>query len=168
MRRNSNGLIIKDQKIVQDSWHRLTDISADTELPAGDIIIPFAAWLADKTRWSAHSGRVAVCAGGDDDLDTLGGVAWQFALIALVFPVFTDGRAYSMARLLRERYHFKGELRAVGNVLRDQLFFMGRCGINAFCLSEDKDIEDALNAFTELSVKYQATATGEQPLYRYR
>lgn len=89
-------------------------------------------------------------------------------LIALDFPAFKDGRCYSHARLLRERYDYQGELRAVGDVLRDQLFFMKRCGIDSFQLRSDKDMEDALNAFNDFSVKYQTAADGAPPIYDVR
>ncbi len=160
--------IIKDRRIVEDDWQILDSLASETQLPEGDVIVPFADWLIQQARLSEHTGRVAICVNGDDALEEVAKYLERFDLIALLFPVFTDGRAYSVARLLRSRYHFKGELRAIGNVLRDQLFFMERCGINAFCLSEGKDMEDALSAFTEFSVKYQATADDDQPLYRYR
>ncbi len=161
--------IIKDQVIVEDSWERLVEITPDSSLPTGgDIIIPFAYWLAHKDDLSNREGKVGVCIGGDDDAQEVAKDIEHFDLIALDFPAFTDGRSYSHARLLRDRYNFKGELRAVGDVLRDQLFFMQRCGINSFQLREDKDLEDALNAFTELSVKYQTAADGAEPVYKHR
>ena len=160
--------IIKDQVIVEDSWERLSEIETDASMPAGDVIISFACWLEHKDALADRERKLGVCINGDDDTHEVAKDIEHFDLIALDFPAFVDGRSYSHARLLRDRYNFKGELRAVGDVLRDQLFYMQRCGINSFQLREDKDLEDALNAFTELSVKYQTAADGAEPVYKYR
>jgi len=170
--------LIKDQKIVEDGWQRITEIAADESLPksdvpggdvpGGDVIVPFAYWLENREALSNRDGMLGVCIDGDDDIQEVAKDIEHFDLIALDFPAFADGRSYSHARLLRDRYKFEGELRAVGDVLRDQLFFMQRCGINSFQLREDKDMQDALNAFTELSVKYQTAADGAEPIYKYR
>ncbi len=160
--------IIKDQKIVNDSWQRLVEIAPDEALPTGNIIVSFAYWLDHKETLLNREAKFGVCINGDDDIEEVARDLEHFDLIALDFPAFVDGRSYSHARLLRDRYRFKGELRAVGDVLRDQLFYMQRCGIDSFQLREDKDIEDALNAFTEISVKYQTAADGVEPVYKYR
>ncbi len=160
--------IIKDQVIVEDGWKRLSEIEPDASLPAGDVIIPCAYWLEHKDTLMSREGKLGICINGDDDMYEVAKDIEHFDLIALDFPAFVDGRSYSNARLLRDRYNFKGELRAVGDVLRDQLFYMQRSGINAFQLREDKNLEDALNAFTELSVKYQTAADGAEPVYKYR
>ena len=165
--------LIKDQKIVDDTWQRITEITTDANLPKGDvpgsnIIVPFAYWLENKESLVNKDGMLGVCIDGDVDIQDVVKDIEHFDLIALDFPAFPDGRSYSHARLLRDRYNFEGELRAVGDILRDQLFFMQRCGINSFQLREDKDIQDALNAFNELSVKYQTAADGAEPVYKYR
>jgi uncharacterized protein (DUF934 family) len=84
------------------------------------------------------------------------------------FPNFTDGRGYSTARLLRERYGYDGELRAIGDVQRDQLFNLARCGFDAFLLRKDEDADEALAAFDDFSETYQASAEQPQPLFRRR
>ena len=160
--------VIKDQKIIEDNWKRLVEIAADANIPAGDVIVPFAYWLEHKNELLNRDGMLGVCVNGDDDIEEIAKDIEHFNLIALNFPAFVDGRSYSHARLLHDRYNFKGELRAVGDVLRDQLFFMQRCGIDSFQLREDKDMQDALNAFSELSVKYQTAADGAEPIYKYR
>ncbi|MBU2038989.1 MAG: DUF934 domain-containing protein, partial [Gammaproteobacteria bacterium] len=83
-------------------------------------------------------------------------------------PKFSDGRGYSTARLLRERHGFKGELRSVGDVLIDQLFFMNRCGFNSFALRDDQDLNDALAAFATFTVCYQNDVNDQRPLFRRR
>jgi uncharacterized protein (DUF934 family) len=96
-----------------------------------------------------------------DDLDRL-------PVIGVNFPKFTDGRSYSSARLLRERYAYRGEIRALGDVQQDQLFFMRRCGIDAYALRADKDIEKALAGLAVFSDTYQAAVDQPQPLFRRR
>ncbi len=95
----------------------------------------------------------------EDDLGAL-------PLVAIHFPAFKDGRGYSYARELRTRYNFKGEVRATGDVLRDQLFYMTRCGFNAFEVREDRSIEEALQGLKDFSVTYQGDVNEPRPLYR--
>jgi uncharacterized protein (DUF934 family) len=89
-------------------------------------------------------------------------------VIAVNFPKFTDGRGFSAARLLRERYGYQGELRAIGDVLRDQLQELERCGFDAFLLRADQDVQSALHAFADLSDQYQTSALQPLPLFRRR
>ncbi len=96
-----------------------------------------------------------------DDLD-------RFSLIAVVFPKFTDGRGYSIARLLRDRYDYRGRLRAVGDVLRDQLFYMLRCGFDSFALKHEEQIEGALSAYHDFSEAYQTSVDRRVPLFARR
>lgn len=160
--------VIKDNRIIEDEWQRLKEIDIVDELPAGKVIMPFAYWQANRDRLIAQGKKYAVCVNGDVETEEVVKYMDHFEMIALDFPVFTDGRSYSHARLLRERYGYIGELRAVGDVLRDQLFFMQRCGIDSYQVREDKNIEDALKAFTEFSVKYQTAADRVQPVYKLR
>ena len=104
---------------------------------------------------------------GDDPALVAGSLA-AARVIAVNFPRFGDGRGYSIARLLRERYGYRGELRAVGEVARDHLFAMAQCGFDSFQLREGEDAQEALAAFRDFSEVYQATATRPQPLFRRR
>ena len=113
-------------------------------------------------------GGLGVWLDADEEAEEIGDDVDQFQVIALNFPAFTDGRNYSPARLLRDRYGFKGELRAIGDVLRDQLFYMRRCGFDAFALRADKDPYDALESLKDFSVTYQAATDEPQPLFRRR
>ena len=160
--------VIKHRQIVTDDWRRLTDINPGDELPPGKVIVPFAWWQANREKLIARGNKYAVCINGDHETEEVARDLAHFELIALEFPTFRDGRCYSHARLLRERYGYQGELRAVGDVLRDQLFFMERCGIDSFEVRADKNIEDALKAFTEFSVKYQTAADRAAPIYKIR
>jgi uncharacterized protein (DUF934 family) len=160
--------VIKDNQIIDDSWVRVDTIEAGQALPTGDIIVPFSYWKQNRDALAGRAGKLAVCLNGDDRVEELAGDLGQFSLVALDFPAFRDGRCYSHARLLRDRYGFKGDLRAVGDVLRDQLFYMKRCGFSSFFIRQDKDIHDALKAFNDFSVKYQTAADGALPVYRLR
>ncbi|HEY8068900.1 MAG TPA: DUF934 domain-containing protein [Burkholderiales bacterium] len=103
-----------------------------------------------------------------DDPAMLAGAVDLARVIAVNFPKFGDGRGYSIGRLLRERYGYKGELRAVGEVARDHLQAMARCGFDAFQLREGEDPQEALAGFDDFSDAYQATVTQPQPLFRRR
>lgn len=151
--------IIKNREIVNDTWQHLSD---DDNLPDSsvNIIVTVERWRKDRKALLARDGELGVTIGGGVSVDEIVADLEHFQLVAVRFPEFKDGRGYSYARLLRERYGFKGEIRAIGNVLRDQLFYMGRCGINAFEVQEDRDIQDALKAFYEFTVRYQPAADG--------
>ena len=158
--------IIKDRRIVGDDCRHL---GADDVLQTGaTITLPLERWLAERPALENHAGRVGVRLQGTDDLSTIVPYLAELELIVLEFPKFTDGRCYSHARLLRDRYGYRRELRAIGDVLRDQLYFMARCGINAFELSKDSDLDAALQGFNEFSVQYQAAADHRRPVYHIR
>jgi uncharacterized protein (DUF934 family) len=155
--------VIKDRKILDDSWELLP---AGAPLPpSGDVIVGLAVWSEWLKANHERSGRVGVLLASGEVPEQIESPE-RAPLIAIEFPKFADGRGYSSARLLRERHNYKGELRAVGDVLRDQLFYMARCGINSFALKAGKDIEGALAAFDDFSIAYQAAADDPRPLFR--
>jgi uncharacterized protein (DUF934 family) len=159
--------IIRDGAIVVDDWQHLEDSAG--ALPDGNIIVSFGRWQADRDALGARrSGGVGVRIGGDQPIDELVEDLSYLSLVALEFPSFKDGRCLSHARVLRERYDFSGELRAVGDVLRDQMFYMHRVGINAFEPRPDRRLEDALDALKDFSVAYQPAADGAIPVWRRR
>ncbi len=160
--------VIKDGRVVEDNWERISLSDPEQALPAGDVIVPLDYWLKNRELLTRRRGRIAVCLNGDDNLADISDSLEQFELIALEFPKFTDGRSYSHARLLRDRFNYRGELRALGDTLRDQLFFMQRCGIDSYQIREDKDAQDALKGLSGFSVKYQTGADGEPPIYKLR
>ena len=156
--------LIRDGAIVDDGWVHLAD---DAALPdRGDVIVSLERWLAERDALSARKGGVGVRLAAGDRLDTIAGDLGRLQVVALDFGQFKDGRSYSLARLLRERHGYKGHIRAVGDVLHDQLYFMRRCGFDEFELRADRSAEDALRAFGELSVTYQAAADEKRPLFR--
>lgn len=149
--------LIKNKLIAPDSW-QLLEPAKEGGLPnvslTGDWIVPFALWQEQRAQLIQRQGRNGVLLENTDDPRALEHDFDQLALIAVRFPKFTDGRGYSIARLLR-RLGWKGELRAVGDVLRDQLFYMTRCGFDAFALRADQDAQSALTAFSDFSLAYQ-------------
>ena len=129
-----------------DPWQLLRELP--DALPPGPLLLPLAAWL--ERRGEA------------------GAAAPELPLIAVDVPSFRDGRGYSLAYLLRVRLGWSGELRAVGDVLRDQLSHMRQCGFDAFAVREDKNVEDALKGLAGLSVLYGRSAIEPRPLFRRR
>ena len=158
--------LIKNKRIAPDNWQLLkpaaegAQLSNAPDMPlAGDWIVPLAMWMEQRAQLTMHknerSGKNGVLLENTDDPRVLAPDFDKLALIAVSFPKFTDGRGYSIARLLR-RLGWKGELRAVGDVLRDQLFYMTRCGFDAYALREDQDAQAALTAFSDFSAPYQS------------
>ncbi|WP_244814107.1 DUF934 domain-containing protein [Caballeronia sp. Lep1P3] len=168
-------LIIKNRAVVEDDFTvvRAAEdgvLPAVDALPAGKIIVPFALWKDQKDALAASRAKdeLGVWLAPDDEPADLVADFEKIALIAVDFPVFRDGRGFSIGRLLRERHHWTGELRAIGDVLRDQVFFHFRCGFDAFAVRADKDIHDALNAFNEFTELYQGANDNPEPLFRRR
>jgi uncharacterized protein (DUF934 family) len=163
--------LIRNRLVADDSW-QLLEADASGGLPAvppqGDVIVPLALWLGAREALARRNGRTAVWLDAKEGPEPIAGDLAALPLVAVNFPVFGDGRGFSTARLLRERYRYAGEVRAVGQVLRDQLLFMARCGFDAFALREDQDVQDALAAFDELPATYQASAAEPLPLFRRR
>jgi len=151
-----------------DSWVLFDGDAA--RLPDGaDVLIPLDEWRERAQAWQARAGRIGILFAPTDDPRLLSQDDLRaLSLIAITFPRFTDGRAYSIARILRERLGWQGELRAVGDVLRDQLFLMIRCGFTSFALRSDQDPLQALSSFRSFSVRYQACVEEPSPLFRRR
>jgi len=163
--------LIKEQRIVADSWH-LLERGPKGELPEvparGDAIVPLALWLERREDFLAYPGKLGIWLDANEGPEAIAADLQRFPLIGVNFPKFGDGRGYSIARLLRERYGFKGELRAIGDVLHDHLFFMSQCGFDAFALREDQDPQAALSVFDTFSDGYQSSVLRPVPLFRRR
>lgn len=161
--------IIKNGQVVDESWHLLPkDTTLDGLSNCDDLIVPLALWIEHPRALKARDGGLGVWLDAGEEIEEIADQLDNFQVIALNFPAFTDGRHCSSAYLLRTRYGYKGEVRAIGDVLRDQLFSLQRCGFDAFALREDKDPQDALKAFEEFSEVYQASSDQPQPLFRRR
>jgi uncharacterized protein (DUF934 family) len=161
--------IIKNGQIVPDNWTilRLTeDQHAEIiDVPQGNVIVPLAVWQAQHATLSVRK-NVGVWLASSERADALKADVATLPVIAVDFPKFSDGRGYSIAYNLRTRLGFTGELRAIGDVLRDQLFYMQRVGFNTFVTRADRNIHDALKGLTDFSVSYQAAVDQKSPLFR--
>lgn len=161
--------IIKNGQIIDESWHLLPKDATLDGLPnCDDLIVPLALWVDHAHALKARDGGLGVWLDAGEEIEEIADQLDNFQVIALNFPAFTDGRHCSTAYLLRERYGYKGEVRAIGDVLRDQLFALKRCGFDAFALRADKDPQDALKAFEEFTEVYQASSDQPLPLFRRR
>lgn len=161
--------IIKGREIVADDWTvlRLEDgLPAEAAVvPEGKIIVPLTVWLAQRASLASRA-QLGVWIASDERPEVLKGELDKFAVVAVDFPKFTDGRGYSIAYNLRMRLGYTGELRAIGDVLRDQLFQMQRTGFDAFATRQDRSIHDALKGLTDFSEVYQASVDQKAPLFR--
>ncbi|MBN8443347.1 DUF934 domain-containing protein [Thauera sp. UPWRP] len=168
--------IIKNGQIHADEWTVLRlaegDDAATVALPAGRVIVPLAVWLARRETLAAHAdaGVLGVWLAGSDDPASIESDLSRLQLIAVDFPKFADGRGYSIAALLRSRYGYGGELRAIGDVLRDQFFYLTRCGFDSLQPAAGKyttaQLEAALASLRTFSEPYQGAVDRPEPLFR--
>ncbi|MCQ4347107.1 DUF934 domain-containing protein [Pseudomonas stutzeri] len=161
--------IIKNGEVIDERWHLLPlDASLDGISNSDDLIVPLRLWLESSHALKVRDGGLGVWLQSHEQIEEIVDDLQYFQVIALDFPAFTDGRHFSSARLLRERYGYTGEIRAIGDVLRDQLFFMQRCGFDAFAVRPDRDPYDALKGLSDFSVTYQTGVDQPLPLFRRR
>ena len=161
--------LIKDRRLVEDSYVLIKekDIQSVEDLPdAKALILPLKVWnrcghkLADR--------QVGVWLDCDEPPALLESDINAIPVIAINFPVFSDGRGYSYARTLRDQRGYTGELRAIGDVLRDQLFYLQRCGFNSFIMREQDKSDEAIVSLADFKESYQAAADNPIPLFRRR
>jgi uncharacterized protein (DUF934 family) len=166
---NAHKQIIKHRVVVDDDWSvlRLDEGQAAdaVAVPEGKIIVPLSVWQAQREALSARP-AIGVWIAPHQHAESLKGDLDRFAVVAVDFPKFSDGRGYSIAFNLRRRLGYQGELRAIGDVLRDQLFQMARLGFDAFATRPDRSIHDALLGLTVFSEVYQASVDQPLPLFR--
>ena len=164
--------LIRNAKLASDSWQRLEPVPGGGEptIPAqGDLLVPLALWQSSASALLGRpSGRVGVWLSPQEDPALIADSFAALGLIAVHFPQFTDGRGYSTARLLRERHGWTGPLRAIGDVQRDQLFYLFRSGFDEYLLADGQDGRAALSAFGDFSEAYQASVERPLPLFRRR
>ena len=150
--------LVKGNTVVADEYVHLAD---DAELPVdGAVLVSAERFLADPEAALSRKAKTGVIWPNNRDIAELASYLGKLAAVALVFPTFRDGRAYSQARLLRERYNYRGELRATGQVLRDQFVFMLRAGFDAFEVKKQADAEAFMQTAKRYSVFYQPTGDG--------
>ncbi|MFA6921108.1 MAG: DUF934 domain-containing protein [Gallionella sp.] len=162
-------MIIKNKAVVADDWTVLrpdyNDNPKQVVVPSGKIIVPFDVWQAQRESLLART-DLGVWFKSCDRPEELQEDIARFSVIAVDFSKFADGRGYTIAYMLRERLGYKGELRAIGDVLRDQLFYLQRVGFDAFAPRADKDINEAVKGLSDFSVTYQASNDEKLPLFR--
>lgn len=159
--------LLKGDALTDDPWILVADAAEGEELPEGKVIVPCPVWQARRDQLLAR-GDVGVWLDSDEDPAVIAADLDTLPLVAVNFPAFTDGRGFSTARLLRERYNFDNELRAIGDVLVDQLFFMKRCGFDSYALRDDQDGETAIACLAPFSDSYQGATDQPIPLFRRR
>ena len=158
--------LIKRGAVVEDGFVVVRDAAVPADLPAGPVIVPLALWQSHREALRTR-GSLGVWLAPADDPAALAHDLAHLAVVAVDFPAFTDGRGYSSARLLRERYAYSGELRAIGDVQRDQLYYLSQAGFDAFEIAEGRDADAALVGLRDFSDGYQATQV-RTPWFRRR
>lgn len=153
--------LLINREVVADNWTLINEESLDQ---AGDVIVPLALYLENKEALEGREGQLAIQVNGDDDLAVVLESLDKFPLIAVDFPAFRDGRGFSIARLLN-RAGYKGEIRATGDVGRDRIAYMERCGFTAFQISDEIYKDEMLSAFTEVSNYYQSATDDNRAVY---
>jgi uncharacterized protein (DUF934 family) len=164
-------LVIRHRQVEADTWTLLgTDApeAVALPLPMGAIAVPLAFWKAHRAELLERRQPIGVWLEPADEPAELAGDLASLQLVAVRFPKFTDGRGYSTAALLRTRHGFRGELRAFGDVGRDQLFYLARCGFDSFSLPAHRDPHAALAGLSDFSVRYQGSVDDPVPLFRKR
>jgi uncharacterized protein (DUF934 family) len=158
--------LVKNNALVDDPY--VDASAAESVPPTGPVIVSLAQWQAQRDALLARGTALGVRLHSDQSPELIAADLKHFALVAVEFPKFRDGRAYSYARLLRERYGYDGELRAVGDVLLEQVFFMLRTGFDAFDIQGDDPLGAYRTALGDFSVWYQPTGDGRPTALQLR
>jgi uncharacterized protein (DUF934 family) len=158
--------LVKAGQVIEDRYVRILD---DAPIPEGvPVLVPAERFIADAAEIAGREAASGVLWPNNRRIAELAPHLDRLALVALVFPSFRDGRAYSQARLLREHYGFRGEMRATGDVLRDQFMFLLRAGFDAFEVKKDADAAIFAKEIARHTVFYQPTGDGRVPAPRAR
>ena len=154
--------VFRDGRFEPDEWRML---EADEAIPSdGRVIVPYAYALADDALLAGDNRPLGVLIAPGDDVEAIGDEIHRFAVVAVAFPAFTDGRGYSTARILREFMGYRGDIRAVGNVLLDQIPLMRRCGIDAFVVTNETARRRLASGDTaEVDIYLQPATLAEPP-----
>lgn len=155
------GDIYRDGRFSADEWVMLDD---EAPMPAdGPVFVSLARWMAEREQLAGRNARLGVVVRAGEKIEEIAGDLDRFAEIAVEFPAFSDGRGYSTTRMLREEYGFQGAIRAIGDVLIDQIALMRRCGVDTFAVTHDPTrarLEQA--RVPEVTLYYQPTGSGGQ------
>lgn len=163
--------LIKDGELINDDWHLIDKETALEEIQpnnANKLILPLSLWQEHKEVLEQHKANIGIWFDSDESPNLLEEDVNSFPVIALNFPVFRDGRAFSHAAILRQQLSYEGDLRAIGDVQRDQASYMLSCGFSSFLVPEDADATVLLTGFHDFSENYQSTVTKPTPIFRRR
>ncbi|HTE39594.1 MAG TPA: DUF934 domain-containing protein [Steroidobacteraceae bacterium] len=147
--------LIKQREIVDDTWTYADEEAAAT---ANAVIVPLAQFVAERDQWLSSGKKLGVRVAPAEILDAIVADLPRIALVACEFGGIGEGRGYTHAQLLRRRHNFQGEIRAVGNIKRDQVFYMARCGFDTFDFPAGTDLSVPLSAFNDFNVAYQPSS----------
>ncbi len=165
-----HDVVIRNRELEPDAW-RIVGLAPEElalPLPHGAIVVPLAVWKEQRGELLRRLEPLGVWLEPDEDPAEIAADLALLALVAIRFPKFTDGRGYSIASLLRRRHGYRGELRAFGDIGRDQLFYLARVGFDSFLLPEHRDPRAALSGFDDFTVRYQSSVDEPVPLFRKR
>ena len=157
--------ILRDGAIAADDWVVIEDDRTEPASAGGKVIVTLARWRAEREALLAAHSAVGVLVPNTADIEVVYPEIADRALIALQFPTFTDGRALSQAVVLRKRLRYRGELRALGDIIRDLVFWLGRCGFDCIVPRKDQNLEGCVAALDEIKVAYQAAADEHTPVW---
>ncbi|NDU92175.1 MAG: DUF934 domain-containing protein [Ferrovum sp.] len=161
--------VILDHDIVEDTYTLCTDALTLAGVDeAIDLIVPPALWLAERERLMQRSGKCGLWLETSESPEAVANDLPHLDLVVVHFAAFTDGRGHSTARLLRERYHYRHELRAAGDVFKETLYYLSRCGFNAFALRPGESLTQSLSGLDVFSEAYQTSVERQSPLFRRR
>ena len=163
--------LIKNGEVIDDDWRILEKSSGLDALNTSmktSVIVPLNFWKLYRSEAKAYSDKIALWLDSDELISDINNQINEFSVIALNFPVFSDGRSYTNARELRQSLNYEGEIRAIGDVLRDQIFYMSRCGFDSFQLRPDQDPSACIEALQDFQESYQSTSENHNPLFRRR
>lgn len=146
--------IIKNKQILEDACIHIAD---SDEIVDGNITVSISRWKNNKNELKNHLGNIGIRLCPTDKVADIAEDLKNIRLIALEFPAFTDGRSFSQARLLRSRYNFRGEIRAIGGFIPDQVFYLSRVGVDTFELENQNQLHAALSTINDFTVHYQAS-----------
>ncbi len=158
--------LLKEGQLAEDKWVRVADDADIADETA--VVVSLERWLSEAAVLRQRNAPVAVALSNDQSPSAIQSDLDSIDAVFLTFPAYTDGRAYSQARLLRQRYGYKGEIRATGNVLRDQYAFMQRCGFDAFEVAEGVDLAGWGRSAQLMTESYQTAADGVQAIWARR
>ncbi|WP_444888780.1 DUF934 domain-containing protein [Microbulbifer sp. JMSA008] len=169
---NPSELILNGEVSAND-WQLLPQLEEEetidpNTLPSGKLILPLRQWLAHREALAERSAEVGVWIDSDEGAELIGNEANNFPLIAVNFPAFADGRGFTAGRMLRERFGFKGELRAVGGFMRDQLTYLQRCGFNAYAFEGNQSLTSLKESLQDFGDSYQSGVDQPLPMFRRR